>query len=72
MLAVTLDDKNMRKTTQLTLAKKLLGGNDDGRGLIITAPYKAKPDQAVPIILQGFLDDMMSTIIKGLHDARSR
>jgi len=49
----------------------LLGGNDDGRELIITAPYKAKPDQAVPI-LQGFLDDRMSTIIKGLHDARSR
>ncbi len=71
MLAVTLDDKNMRKTTQLTLAKKLLGGNDDGRELIITAPYKAKPDQAVPI-LQGFLDDMMPTIVKGLHDARSQ
>ena len=71
MLAVALDDKNLRKTTQLTLAKKLLGGNDDGRELIITAPYKAKPDQAVPI-LQGFLDDRMSTIIKGLHDARSR
>ena len=72
MLAVTLDDRNLIKTTQLTLTKiKLLGGNDDGRGLIITAPYKAKPDQAVPI-LQGFLDDRMSTIIKGLHDARSR
>jgi len=42
MLAVTLDDKNLRKTTQLTLTKKLLGGNDDGRELIITAPYKAK------------------------------
>jgi len=70
--AVTLDDKNLRKTTQLTLAKiKLLGGNDDGRGLIITAPYEAKPDEAVPV-LQGFLDDRMSTIIKGLHDARSR
>jgi len=25
MLAVTLDDKNLRKTTHLTLAKKLLG-----------------------------------------------
>ena len=71
MLAVTWDDKNLRKTTQLTLTKKLLGGNDDGRELIITAPYKAKPDQAVPI-LQGFLDDVMPTIIKGLHDARSR
>jgi len=67
-----LDDKNLRKTTQLTLAKiKLLGGNDDGRGLIITAPYEAKPDEAVPV-LQGFLDDRMPTIIKGLHDARSR
>jgi len=67
-----LDDKNLRKTTQLTLAKiKLLGGNDDGRGLIITAPYETKPDEAVPV-LQGFLDDRMSTIIKGLHDARSR
>ncbi len=72
MLAVTLDDKNLRKTTQLTLATiKLLGGNDDGRGLIITAPYEAKPDEAVPV-LQGFLDDRMPTIIKGLHDARSR
>jgi hypothetical protein len=71
MLAVTLDDKNLSKTTQLTLAKKLLDGNDDGRELIITASYKAKLDQAVPI-LQGFLDDRMSTIIKGLHDARSR
>jgi len=72
MLVVTLDDKNLRKTTQLTLAKiKLLGGNDDGSRLIITAPYEAKPDEAVPV-LQGFLDDMMSTIIKGLHDARSR
>ena len=63
----------MRKTTQLTLAKiKLLGGSDDGRGLIIAAPYEAKPDEAVPPILQGFLDGMMPTIIKGLHDARSR
>ena len=54
MLAVTLDDRNLIKTTQLTLTKiKLLGGNDDGRGLIITAPYEAKPDEAVPV-LQGF------------------
>ena len=72
MLAVTLDDRNLIKTTQLTLTKiKLLGGNDDGRGLIITAPYEAKPDEAVPV-LQGFLDDMMPTIVKGLHDARNR
>jgi len=72
MLAITLDDKNLSKTTQLTLAKiKLLGGNDEGEELIIAAPYEAKPDEAVPVI-QGFLDDMMSTIIKGLHDARSR
>lgn len=42
-----------------------------GSRLIIAAPYEAKPDEAVPV-LQGFLDDMMSTIIKGIHDARSR
>ena len=40
-------------------------------GLIIAAPYEAKPDESVPA-LQDFLDDMMPTIIKGLHDARSR
>ncbi len=62
----------MRKTTQFTLAKiKLLGGNDDGWELIIVAPYEAKPDEAIPV-LQGFLDDMMPTIVKGLHNARSQ
>jgi len=46
MLAITLDDKNLSKTTQLTLAKiKLLGSNDDGSRLIITAPYEAKPEE---------------------------
>ncbi len=72
MLAVTLDDKNLRKTTQLTLARiKLLVGDEDEKGLIIATPYEAKPDETVPI-LQDFLDDVMPTIIKGLHDARSR
>ncbi len=72
MLAVTWDDKNLRKTTELTLARiKLLVGDEDEKGLIIANPYEAKPDEAVPV-LQGFLDDRMSTIIKGLHDARSR
>jgi len=62
----------LRKTTQLTLARiKLLGGNEDGRGLIIATPYETKPDETVPV-LQDFLDDMMPTIIKGLHDARNR
>jgi len=72
MAALTLDDKNLRKITQLTLARiKLLGGNDDGRGPIIAASYEAKPDETVPV-LQDFLGDRMPTIIKGLHDARSR
>lgn len=72
MLAVTLDDKNLIKTTQLTLARiKLLVGDEDEKGLIIATPYEAKPDETVPV-LQDFLDDMIPTIIKGLHDARSR
>ena len=71
MLAVTWDDKNLRKTTELTLTKKLLVGDEDEKGLIIANPYEAKPDETVPV-LQDFLDDMMPTIIKRLHDARSR
>jgi hypothetical protein len=56
MLAVTLDDRNLIKTTQLTLTKiKLLGGNDDGRGsssLLLTKQNQMKLFQ----VLQGFLE----------------
>jgi hypothetical protein len=56
MLAVTLDDRNLIKTTQLTLTKiKLLGGNDDGRdssSLLLTKQNQMKLFQ----MFQGFLE----------------
>lgn len=56
MLAVTLDDRNLIKTTQLTQTKiKFLGGNDDGRGsssLLLTKQNQMKLFQ----VLQGFLE----------------
>jgi hypothetical protein len=72
MLTVTLDDRNLIKTTQLTLDKiKLLGGNDDGRDSS-SLLLKKQNQMNLFQVLQSFLDDMIPTIIKGLHDARSR
>ena len=54
------------------LAKnKLLGRGDDGAEIIIATRYEETPDEAVPV-LQGFLDDMMPTITKGLQNAWER
>ena len=72
MLTVTLDDRNLIKTTQLTLDKiKLLGGSDDGRDSS-SLLLKKQNQMNLFQVLQSFLDDMIPTIIKGLHDARSR
>lgn len=54
------------------LAKNmLLGGSDDGAEVIIATPYEEKVEEAIPV-LQGFLEDMMPAITKGLHDAGSQ
>lgn len=65
------------KTANPYLAKiilgrnKLLGRGDDGAEIIIAARYEETPDEAVPV-LQGFLDDMMPTITRGLKNASER
>ena len=57
---------------KMILAKrKLLGRGDDGAEILIAAPYRDSPDEAVPV-LSDFMNEMMPAITIGLEHASNR